>query len=108
MGRDDLAVRQQLAGVVEQQDAVAQEAPALFGVVGHRVGGLTVGGVGGRARWLVLTHGGGLSALSLRCDLRAAAAVRVHQAAPPWVLVVPSVVLRRPFRRDFPGAALTR
>ena len=43
---DDLAVRQQLTGVLEEQDAVAQQAPALLRVVRHRMGGLPVGGVG--------------------------------------------------------------
>ncbi|GLW00981.1 hypothetical protein Slala05_46120 [Streptomyces lavendulae subsp. lavendulae] len=42
---DDLAVRQQLTGVLEEKDPVAQQAPALFRVVGHRARGLPVGGL---------------------------------------------------------------
>lgn len=40
---DDLPVGQQLAGVLEEQDAVAQEAPALFRVVSRQAGRLPVG-----------------------------------------------------------------
>ena len=43
---DDAAVRKQLAGVLEQQDAVAQQAPSLLRVAGNRVRGLPVGGLG--------------------------------------------------------------
>ncbi len=40
---DDLPVRQQLTGVLEEQDAVAQQAPALFRMVRHQTGGFPVG-----------------------------------------------------------------
>jgi glycine dehydrogenase len=43
---DDLAVGQELTGVLEEYDAVAQQAPSLFRVVRHETGGLPVGGVG--------------------------------------------------------------
>jgi hypothetical protein len=42
VGEDHSAVRQQLAGVVEQDDTVAQQAPALLRVAGDRVSGLAV------------------------------------------------------------------
>jgi hypothetical protein len=48
-----MPVRQDLAGVVEQDDAVAQQAPALFGMAGNDLGGVTVDGVYGRATGLV-------------------------------------------------------
>ena len=53
---DDLAVGQELTGVLEKENAVAQQAPSLFRVVRHQAGGLPVGGVSCRARWLVLAH----------------------------------------------------
>ncbi|EGJ78756.1 hypothetical protein STTU_5967 [Streptomyces sp. Tu6071] len=58
---DDAAVREDFAGVLEEQDPVAQQTPALLRVVGHRQGGVPVGGEGGGAGWLVLAHGSGLS-----------------------------------------------
>ncbi|GJF22011.1 hypothetical protein SHO565_25750 [Streptomyces sp. HO565] len=61
MRSDDPAVRQKLTGVLEEDDAVAQQAPPLFRVVRHETGGFPVGGVGWRTRWLVLTHEWGLS-----------------------------------------------
>jgi hypothetical protein len=42
-GRKRAAAGQQLAGVVEEDDPVAQQAPALLRVSGHGVGGVTVG-----------------------------------------------------------------
>jgi glycine dehydrogenase len=42
---DDLAVRQELTGVLEEDDAVAQQAPTLLRVVRHETGGFPVGGV---------------------------------------------------------------
>ena len=40
---DDLAVRQELTGVLEEKNAVAQQAPALLRVVRHEPGGLPIG-----------------------------------------------------------------
>ena len=60
-GEDHAAVRQQLAGVLEQDDAVAQQAPALLRVAGDRVSGLAVGRVGAGTLGLVRTHGERLS-----------------------------------------------
>jgi hypothetical protein len=45
-GRKRAAVRQQLSGVVEEDDAIAQQAPALFWVSGHGAGSVTVGSGG--------------------------------------------------------------
>jgi hypothetical protein len=42
VGRDDPAVRQQVGGVLEHDDAIAQQAPALLRVGGHDAGGLAV------------------------------------------------------------------
>ena len=56
VGGDDAAVGQQLAGVLEEEDAVAEQAPALLRVAGDRVRGLTVGGLGAGARRLVIAH----------------------------------------------------
>jgi hypothetical protein len=56
--RDRPAVRQDLAAVVEEHDAVAQPAPPLLGVAGHDAGGIAVGGVSGRAGWAMLAHDG--------------------------------------------------
>jgi hypothetical protein len=39
---DDTTVGQQLAGVLENDNAIAEQAPALLGVAGDRVGGITV------------------------------------------------------------------
>lgn len=41
--RDDPAVGQKLTGVLEEQDAVAQQTPSLLRVVRHKAGGLPVG-----------------------------------------------------------------
>jgi glycine dehydrogenase len=40
---DDLAVRQELTGVLEEQNAVAQQAPSLLRVMRREAGGLPVG-----------------------------------------------------------------
>jgi hypothetical protein len=48
--RNRAAVRQQLAGVVEEDDAVAQKAPPLLRVEGDGVSRLTVRTVSWRAR----------------------------------------------------------
>ena len=55
---DDLAVGQQLAEVLEDDDAVAQQAPALFRMRRDDACGVMVGRVRGRAGWLVGAHGG--------------------------------------------------
>src|SRR5687768_17239928 len=57
---DGAAVGQQLAVVVEQHDAVAQQAPALLGVAAHHGGEVTrlAGGVGAGLR--VVAHGGSI------------------------------------------------
>jgi len=54
--RDDLAVREQLAGVVEEDDAVAQKAPALFGVARDDARCVTVLCVSPGTRWEVPAH----------------------------------------------------
>jgi hypothetical protein len=48
------AIWKQLAAVIEEDDAVAQQAPTLFGVDNDRDSGGTVEAVGRRAGWLVL------------------------------------------------------
>ena len=55
--RDCAAVGQEPAGVVEEDDAVAQQAPPLLGVEGDGVGRVTVRAVSWRARGPVRTHG---------------------------------------------------
>jgi hypothetical protein len=55
--RDGAAVGQEPAGVVEEDDAVAQQAPPLLGVEGDGVGRVTVRAVSWRARGPVRTHG---------------------------------------------------
>jgi hypothetical protein len=55
--RDDAAVRQEFPRVVEDDDAVAQQAPSLLGMGGDGVRGVPVDGVG---RWTVrsvVAHG---------------------------------------------------
>lgn len=56
VGVDHAPVGQKLAGVVEEDDAVAQQAPSLLGVAGDRVGRLAVQRVSGRAVRFVMTH----------------------------------------------------
>ena len=51
------AVGEQLTGVLEDDHAVAQQAPALLGEGGQDAGGFVVGRLGGRAGWLVLHIG---------------------------------------------------
>lgn len=55
--RDCAAVGQERARVVEEDDAVAQQAPPLLGVEGDGVGRVTVRAVSWRARGPVRTHG---------------------------------------------------
>jgi hypothetical protein len=55
--RDCAAVGQEPARVVEEDDAVAQQAPPLLGVEGDGVGRVTVRAVSWRARGPVRTHG---------------------------------------------------
>jgi hypothetical protein len=50
---DGPTVGEELAGVVEQDDAVAQQAPSLLGMGGDGVRGLAVGAIGCRTRRLV-------------------------------------------------------
>jgi hypothetical protein len=55
--RDDLAVRKELTGVVEEHHSVAEQAPTLVGVGDQDLRGVVIGGAGGRTRGLVLAHG---------------------------------------------------
>ncbi|GAA4605836.1 hypothetical protein GCM10023195_20530 [Actinoallomurus liliacearum] len=55
---DAAAVGEQLAGVLEDDDTVAEESPALFGVVGDEACSVVVGGIRRWARRTVLTHRG--------------------------------------------------
>jgi hypothetical protein len=54
---DHATVRQEFAGVVEEDDAVAQQAPSLLGVGGDGVRGVPVDGVGRWAVRSVAAHG---------------------------------------------------
>jgi len=54
--RDALAGGEQRAGVLEQHDAVAEQAPSLLGVRGHDMGRLAIYRVRGRTRRLMLAH----------------------------------------------------
>jgi hypothetical protein len=54
---DHLAAGKDLAGVVEHDHAVAQQAPSLPGVAGDGAGGVAVAAVGRGARGAVGTHG---------------------------------------------------
>jgi hypothetical protein len=54
MRRDDLAVGQQLPGVIEEDDAITEQAPTLLWVVSHSMGRLPVRRFGRRARRLML------------------------------------------------------
>ena len=56
MWRDARPVGQQLAGVLEYDHAVAEEAPALLRVARDDPGSVVVSGIGGRTRGLVLTQ----------------------------------------------------
>ena len=56
MRRDDAAVRQQLTGVVEHDDPVAQQDPALLGVGGQDAGRVVVGRLSRGAFGLVRAH----------------------------------------------------
>lgn len=51
-------VRQQLAGVLENDHAVAEKAPSLLGVAGDDAGGVMIDRVGAWTGGLVLTHYG--------------------------------------------------
>jgi hypothetical protein len=50
---DDVAVWGEAAAVVEEDDAVAQQVPPLFGVVSYHDGGEAVWVLRGGTRWLV-------------------------------------------------------
>src|SRR5215469_6904874 len=54
---ESVAVGEQFAAVVEHDDAVAQQAPALPGLVGHDPCGQMIGCPPSRAPRLVMTHG---------------------------------------------------
>jgi hypothetical protein len=56
VGGDAAPVGEQFPGVVEDDDTVAEQPPALFGVGGHELGGLMIRSVRGGACRLVLTH----------------------------------------------------
>jgi len=57
MGGDDLAVGKQLTRVVKEDDAVAQQTPALFGMGGHDARGFPVVGFRRGAGGLMWAHG---------------------------------------------------
>ena len=54
---DHAAVGEKFTRVVEEKDAVAQQAPPLLGVKRHGVRGVPVGSFCGRAKRLVRAHG---------------------------------------------------
>jgi hypothetical protein len=54
--RNAVTVRHQLARILEQQDPVAEQAPALFRMSGDDAGRIVVGGLGWRASRLMLAH----------------------------------------------------
>jgi hypothetical protein len=56
MRRDYAAVGEQLAGVFEYDNAIAEQAPALLGMAGDRVGGITVRRVRGGTTRFVRAH----------------------------------------------------
>ena len=58
---DHSAVGEKFTRVVEEEYAVAQQAPPLLGVKRHRVGSVAVRSLGGRAMRLVRAHGTRLS-----------------------------------------------
>ena len=58
---DHSAVGEELTRVVEEEHAIAQEAPALLGMKRDGVRGLPVGSLGWRAKRLVRAHGTRLS-----------------------------------------------
>jgi hypothetical protein len=77
-----VSVGKQLAAVVEDDYAVAQQAPTLLGMRGHHASGRVVAGIGCRTRGLVLTHGvhlpsfsSSVSALALSVAIYTAATV---------------------------------
>lgn len=53
---EGVPVGEEFTGVVEDDDTVTQQAPALFGMCGHDARGGVVGGLYARARRPVLTH----------------------------------------------------
>jgi hypothetical protein len=55
---DRRTVRQEFSGVFEDDDTVAEQAPALFAEGRHGTGGLAVDSVGWRALIQVLAHRG--------------------------------------------------
>jgi hypothetical protein len=54
--RDSITTRKQFASVIEQDDAVAQQAPALAGLIRHNPCCQVIGCRPFRAPWLMLTH----------------------------------------------------
>lgn len=59
------SVGQQLAGVFEDHDTVAEQSPSLFRVEGHKAGRLVIKGIRRRTWRLVLTHDSYLRPLSI-------------------------------------------
>jgi hypothetical protein len=53
---DAASVRQQLAGVIEDHDTIAEQAPSLFWVERHKTGRIVIRCVRRRTRRLVLAH----------------------------------------------------
>jgi hypothetical protein len=56
MRSDGTAIRKQLSGVVEENHTIAEQAPALFRMRGHDMGGLMIESLGRGTRRLVHTH----------------------------------------------------
>lgn len=91
-GGDDASVGEQFTRVREDHHTVAQEAPPLLGVGCHASRRIMIGGFGGRAGRLVVTHGSGLrSSAGFRRnpESRPSACVRGHLPGrgeiPAWV-----------------------
>jgi len=78
--RDAPAIRKQDAGVLEHHDAVAEQAPTLFGMRRHDAGRLAIRCVRGRTGRLMLAHDAPLS--SGRVLRRAAGPAAALPAAP--------------------------
>src|SRR5215510_5893727 len=99
---DAAAIGKQDAGVVERHDALAEQAPSLFGMGGHDAGRLAIWYARGRAGRLMLTHDAPIVVSAFTpCACTACAT-----AAAPGELA--GVAVMAPFRRHRPAPTRPR
>jgi hypothetical protein len=89
---DALPVGQQLAGVFEEDDTIAEQAPPLLGVGGNGMGSFTVNLIGRGAAWIVGAQVSRTNRLEGSNHHFFPGSVYSHNNSNPRLLVAPRIV----------------